>query len=314
MNNIHISMVIMVFAIVTSTVMLQLRCRKKWKDIKENIGIVYASLAILLGVLGGRLYYFLLDVTNTAADFFVPNMQFGMYGVFAGVILAAVIVCLIFKLDLRSFLDVLAQELLVVLMAQRINDFFLGTNFGRLVENDILEHFPISVFFSIGDMGFYVLAIFAYEFIWCLLIFVLLIWKKKNEGKGLNFATGLGMYCFGRVVFESMRQDSIYTGFVKIAQVVSIVLALTMLITVMVVCTKKKVINIAVVIISSIVIAITVTIAFLCEFYMGSEVETLYTGVIAGMMVILAMLLISFYMMYFERFGDTEKAEINQMK
>lgn len=304
MERIYISMIIMVIAIASATAVLQVRCHKKWPDIQANVGIIYGSIGIILGVLLGRVYYYFLDSTNMNANFFVPEMQFGMYGVFVGVLLAAVIICLVFKIDLREFLDILAPELLLVLMAQRINDFFLGTNFGRMVESDLLKHFPLSVFFSIGNTGFYVMAVFAYEFILCLLIFIFIMSRSKYNGKGINFLFALGIYGFGRVVFESMRQDSIYTGFVKIAQVVSIVLALGMLITLITICARKKVIKLPVVIICSFVIVATVTVAFLCEFYMGSEVEVLYTAIIAAMMAVLAVMLLILYLSYFKKVVD----------
>ena len=139
------------------------------------------------------------------------------------------------------------------------------------------------------------MAVFTYEFIFCMILLVFLCLKKNTAVKGSKFMFALGMYGLGRVVFESLRQDALYIGFVKVSQVVSIVFALAMLITFLVICTRKKVLNVVFVIILSIVIVAAVTVAFLCEFYMGSEVYVLYTGVIAIMMLILAIILLVLY-------------------
>ncbi len=294
MSNIHISMLILVMALITAIVVLELQTRKCFAHTNTAIGIFYGTPAILLGIVFGRLYCILFD-TSEEVSIFTTNMQFAVFGVLLGAFLAAVFVCVVLKLNLGTFLDVLTPSLLIVLMAQRINDFLLGTNFGRIIENKAFEVFPVSVFFSVGKSGFYVMAVFAYEFIFCMMLLIFLCLKKNTAVKGSKFMFALGMYGLGRVVFESLRQDALYIGFVKVSQVVSIVLALTMIITFLVICTRKKVLKLIWTILCSIIIVAAVTIAFLCEFYMGSEVYVLYTGVIAIMMLILAIILLVLY-------------------
>lgn len=304
MSNVHISMIILVIALIAAILVLELQTRKCFTHTNTAIGIFYGTPAILLGIIFGRLYCILFE-TSEEVSILTTNMQFAVFGVLLGAFLAAVFVCVVLKLNLGTFLDILAPSLLIVLMAQRICDFFLGTNFGRIIENKAFEFFPVSVFFSVGKSGFYVMAVFAYEFIFCMVLLIFICLKKNTAVKGAKFMFALGMYGLGRVVFESLRQDALYIGFVKVSQVVSIVLALAMLITFLVICTKKKVLNVIYTIIFSIVIVAAVTVAFLCEFYMGSEVYVLYTGVIAAMMLILAIMLFVLY-------GLTSRIEKNK--
>ncbi|MBE5940010.1 MAG: hypothetical protein E7266_06385 [Lachnospiraceae bacterium] len=301
MENVYISAAVMFVCVVIASVMFDIQCRKVWPDKKVSIGMVYGSLALVLGVLGGRTYYYFIDVTNIEADFFVPNMQLGLFGVLGGCIIAAAIVCLIFKINFMTLFDALAPSLLLIVMGQRINDFFLGTNFGRIVENDMLKHFPISVYVKMGNSGFWVIAVFTLEFILCLALFVLVLIKRKEIGRGINALLVMSIYGFGRVVFESMRQDSLYIGFVKIAEVVSIVLGLAAFITIIVICARKKFINVPTVIAISVVTIGLVTAAFLCEFYMGSEVQVLYTSIIAGAMAILSLTSLMLYFIILSR-------------
>jgi hypothetical protein len=73
--------------------------------------------------------------------------------------------------------------------------------------------------------GNYYIPTFYYEFVWCLIGFVILmllryLWKKYNTGQLTGFY--LLWYGIGRLYIESLRTDSLMLGNIKIAQLISI--------------------------------------------------------------------------------------------
>ncbi|MGO1371635.1 MAG: prolipoprotein diacylglyceryl transferase family protein, partial [Senegalia sp. (in: firmicutes)] len=67
---------------------------------------------------------------------------------------------------------------------------------------------------------------FFYEFIWNILVFVFLVWFRKNKKKsnGEVFLLYLALYSVGRFFIEGLRTDSLMWGPFRVAQLISIVL------------------------------------------------------------------------------------------
>ena len=305
-NNTYMSIGITIVFSILSTICLVKLCNKYFiKNNRENMGINLAICMIVTGTVFGRLYYYIFDSTDAGANFFKPNMQFGSFGVFAGFIIAAFIISKLYNVNFLKIMDVMSVPAVILLIGQRISDYCLGNNFGRTVSEGFFQKFPFSVYMKVGNGGVYIVAVFTYEFIYLLILLSVLINllkknnKKLKEKEGCNGAIisfGLVFYCLGRVVFESMRQDSLYVGFVKIAQVISIITALAIMGIYIVKAYKYKKINIMKTVGIIFAILIAVAIGFYCEFFMGTEVEKLYTAILAVCMLILLFIYIYLYL------------------
>lgn len=65
--------------------------------------------------------------------------------------------------------------------------------------------------------GVYYNLIFLYEFIWNIIVFVILmIILRKSKRNGIVFFIYIGLYFMGRLVIEGMRIDSLMFGNIRI--------------------------------------------------------------------------------------------------
>src|SRR5699024_5841515 len=66
---------------------------------------------------------------------------------------------------------------------------------------------------------------FLYESVWNIIVLILLlILRKYNPLRGEVFLSYIGLYSIGRFFIEGMRTDSLYFGFLRQAQLLSLVL------------------------------------------------------------------------------------------
>ena len=80
--------------------------------------------------------------------------------------------------------------------------------------------------------GAYYHPTFFYESLWCFIGFIiLLLIDKLNKKTGILFSTYLIWYGIGRFLIESLRQDSLFLGNIKVAQLVSLIYIIVGIIT-----------------------------------------------------------------------------------
>lgn len=142
--------------------------------------------------------------------------------------------------------------------------------FGDFIQSPALQRFPFAIYVSAYDD--YCAALFFWESLLCMLLFVFLfsLSGKALSRPGAVLFQFLTWYCCARILTESMRQDSMYIGFVRVSQVIA---ALTM-IALFIVLTVKKVRLAgfrAADLFTSIFFAACVGCGFWAEFYMGSD-------------------------------------------
>ena len=232
--------------------------------------LVYGVLAIPAAALFSRLYWILLNLESFSDEplnaVFNWNGDVGLYGAFIGCIIVACFVGRIEKIRPALLLDALSPGAALAVSVGRLADYYGGKNFGSEVQSAVLQIFPISVYAPDFDSWFY--AVFVYESAFCLAASIILLhmenrlYTGKNDkripggfvpdaevmqrseyavGRNMNQSSSAGpagdiflwfllIYGCGRTVFESMRADGIYVGFVKPAQVVSFLLALAIFI------------------------------------------------------------------------------------
>lgn len=196
----------------------------------------YAIVAIVFGVLGARLFYFIFPnpnngLTSNWEDFWKINQ--GGLAIYGGIIfgaLAVFIATLIKKRDFITAIDCIIPGVMIAQAIGRWGNFINQEAYGQAVTNPSLQWFPYAV--KIDGKGWFQ-ATFFYESAWNLIgaaILILLIIYKYRKGLGACFYSVY--YGIGRLWIEGLRSDSLHiiigqwdTG-LRVSQVISVVLIL----------------------------------------------------------------------------------------
>jgi prolipoprotein diacylglyceryl transferase len=202
---------------------------RRWTARGGEPGVIYdiALWAIILGLVGGRLYHVLTDWST----YFGPGgaglwaafkIQEGGLGIWGAVALGGVgawIGCRRRGIPLPAFGDAIAPGIVLAQAIGRIGNYFNQELYGRPTTMpwglEIYErrdaHGALDSLngVSTGQLIETVHPTFLYELLWNLLVFVLLIWidRRYRIGHGRLFAMYVAAYCFGRFWVELMRSD-----------------------------------------------------------------------------------------------------------
>ena len=264
--------------------------------------LLFSIIAIPLATLSALFY----GIIGNWDSFLATNVDFtnwqghaGLYGALAGLLLAAIILCRIKRISLPIFLDILAPGAALAIAMARLGDYFSGSGFGTVVQSASLSFFPLAVYAP--SLNCWLYAVFLYEALFTLGIFIFLISKKNTFIRpGDRFWWLLFLYSSGRIVFESMRADSTYIGFVKVSELTGLLIILGILILFSARAIKARGFKITDML-SYMMIGLSVTAAFFAEYNMGQESFLRNTAILALAIVILLLTCIKFYL------GDTKR-------
>jgi phosphatidylglycerol:prolipoprotein diacylglycerol transferase len=188
-------------------------------------------LTVLLGLLGGRLYYVLFNWEYYGAN---PGKIFAVWegglaihgGLIVGAV-AAILYCRYARMSIPVALDIMAPGVAIGQAIGRWGNFFNQEAFGVPTELpwrlyiDPAHRPPWLASFE------YFHPTFLYESLWNFLVFAILWFglRKRLEGKpGALTLCYLGLYSIGRYFVEGLRIDSLMLGSFRAAQVASILL------------------------------------------------------------------------------------------
>lgn len=156
-----------------------------------------------------------------------------LYGTAVGYLVTILVYCAVKKKNTAQMLDAIAPATALGICIGRMASYFSGDDVGRAVQNEKLWNTPFAIYSA--ESGEYELAVFALEALTALVIFgVLIIFCFISGSKKINVKNGdiaclfLLMYGITQTVYESMRGDSLFLislGFVRISQIISIILA-----------------------------------------------------------------------------------------
>ena len=187
-------------------------------DISEDDVLDIAIWMLPISVIGARLYYviFNLDMYHSLAE--AINIRNGGLAIHGGLIFGIatiVILCKHKKIDPFKVLDLTIPSVALAQAIGRWGNFFNGEAHGG----------PTDLPWGILVDGVKVHPTFLYESIWCLLLFVFLLWFAKNKQtfSGQIIALYGILYSAERFCVEALRTDSLMIGSFKQAQVLSIV-------------------------------------------------------------------------------------------
>ncbi len=188
-------------------------------------------LTVLLGLLGGRLYYVLFNWeyygANLGKIFAVWEGGLAIHGGLIVGAVAAILYCRYAQMSIPVTLDIMAPGVAIGQAIGRWGNFFNQEAFGVPTE------LPWRLFIDPAHRPPWLASFeyfhptFLYESLWNFLVFAILWFglRKRLEGKpGALTLCYLGLYSIGRYFVEGLRIDSLMLGSFRAAQVASILL------------------------------------------------------------------------------------------
>ena len=217
--------------ILTAFIVAYFIIRKRCK--KENIDVTLVSdlccYLIIVAILGARIYYCLFNLDYYIMDpLSILKIWEGGLAIHGGVI-AGIIFCYFYtkkkNLDLIKILDIIAPALVLGQAIGRWGNFFNSEAYGPVTTLNTLKglHIPKFIIDGMYIDGAYHHPTFFYESLGCLIIFLILMIFRNKMKKGQISGTYFVLYGIIRFLIESLRQDSLMLGNLKVAQIISVI-------------------------------------------------------------------------------------------
>ena len=190
--------------------------------------IDFLLYAIPLAIICARIYYVIFRFNMYSEDLLaIFNIREGGLAIFGGIIgglIAARIAARRHQVPVLTLLDIVAPALVLGQAIGRWGNYINMEAYGLRISEEYLQFFPFAVEIPVGDIWYWHMATFFYEFCWDVLVFaILLLIRHHKRRSGDVFCWYLLLYCAGRTVIEGLRNDSLtfISEFVRISQVLS---------------------------------------------------------------------------------------------
>lgn len=206
---------------------------KRHKDIPDNFLYDYFFYLIPIVILGARLYYVIFEFGYYSKNLIeILQVWNGGLAIHGGVIAGIIYTCIYtkrYKINTLRLIDILTPSLVLGQAIGRWGNFFNQEAYGPVVDLSFLKSFYIPKFIIEGMYidGAYHHPTFLYESLTCLICFIIIIIIRKyyrNLKLGLSCGIYFIIYGVERFFVESLRQDSLMLGSIKVAQLISIVM------------------------------------------------------------------------------------------
>ncbi len=201
--------------------------------VPQDTMIDFLLYAIPLSIICARIYYVVFRFNIYSEDILsIFNIREGGLAIYGGVIgglIAARMVARKHDVPVLTILDIVAPALVLGQAIGRWGNYINMEAYGLRIGEAYLQFFPFAVEIPVGDVWYWHMATFFYEFCWNVLAFgLLIIVRGQKRRTGDVFAWYLLLYCAGRTVIEGLRNDSLtfISEFVRISQVLSAVAVL----------------------------------------------------------------------------------------
>ena len=207
---------------------------------------------IIIGIIGARAYYVVFNWSYYSSHLNeIYKIWEGGLAIHGGILfggITLIMYCKKYKISPLRMLDICAPYLLLAQGIGRWGNFFNSEAHGAATTLSYLKSIKIIPEFVIYGMnigGTYYIPTFYYEFLWCILgmIIILIIRRLKYIRLGQQVGFYFMWYSIGRFFIESTRTDSLMLGYIKVAQLVSIILFVIGLIIILVQSRKPKLVD-----------------------------------------------------------------------
>lgn len=196
---------------------------------------VVALGAIVVGMLLSRIYYSHFAKQSLPDDNSIFNITDGgnaLYGGALGLLLVAVAYGAFMKLDIGKLLDAISPAAMIAVVFGRVASIFTGEDIGIDVSGTVFEGTSLAQYDNRFNAEIFLVYIpeIVVGYVIVLALFTVFIKGRKNKNSVSGDICLLMLLLYGctQTLFESMRTDSLFLlsiGFVRISQVVSIILA-----------------------------------------------------------------------------------------
>ncbi len=202
------------------------------KDVRKDVIIEYAPLIIILGILGARLYFCLLNptfyFTHPLEILDIRQGGLSIHGALIAGIISLIFVSKKAKISLMKILDALACATILGQAVGRWGNYFNSEAYGIPVAGQNWGLFIPEARRSAEFLNYSLFhPTFLYESFLDLCGFGLLLWLTLKFGHkycGITFFAYLLIYALIRFLIEQIRVDSaLNVGIMPIAQIVSVV-------------------------------------------------------------------------------------------
>lgn len=212
----YLSYIMLAAGVLAAITFMLITMHKRGIDVNPYLSVIF--VALLSGVLGGRIYYIAFSWEEYGGISSVIDLTDGGYSAVGGIIgglIGALIMCRIKKLNGFEFLDLAAGPAALGICISRWADFFSYDNFGRFTDNifamrisytlvkDRVTDDIIQRAYDIGIWNFesydyiQVHPAFLYESVMALAVFILIMvfyrLKRYNGEVILWFLTAYGL-------------------------------------------------------------------------------------------------------------------------
>jgi len=213
----------------------------KWNDFKGDYIWDFAVYAIVLGILGARIYYVIFAWDKYKDDVLqVFNIRNGGLAIYGGLIAGfstLFVFCYKKKINPLNFADACVPGICLGQLAGRWGNFFNREAFGQYTDGLLAMRLPIEAVRSSdisagiaehvidGTNYIQVHPTFLYESLWNLCLMILLIlWTKHKRFSGQVMSFYFLGYGIGRLWIEGLRTDQLQIGNsgIAISQVVCV--------------------------------------------------------------------------------------------
>ena len=201
--------------------------------VDQDTLVDFLLYAIPLSIICARIYYVVFRFNMFSEDLLsIFNIREGGLAIYGGIIgglLAARITARKHSIHILTILDIVSPALVLGQAIGRWGNYINMEAYGLRIGEEYLQFFPFAVEIPVGDVWYWHMATFFYEFCWNLIVFaLLLVVRRALRRRGDTFCWYLLLYCAGRTVIEGLRYDSLtfISEFVRISQVLSAIAAL----------------------------------------------------------------------------------------
>lgn len=212
---------------------LALREAKRWK-ISEDFMINMFFYLIPIAIIGARLYYVVFNLDyysiNKIAIFKIWEGGLAIHGGMLFGLLFILIYSKKYKVNWVRLLDIFVVSLAIGQAIGRWGNFFNGEAHGIATTLEALQawHLPTFIIEGMYIDGTYYVPTFLIESIWCLIMFIILLFVRRSRYTKLGQTTSLYLILYGveRFIVEGFRTDSLMLGNFRIAQIVSVLMVI----------------------------------------------------------------------------------------
>ena len=224
-----------------------------WYSIMILLGIILASIVILkeckrfnidndfmlnlffytipIAIIGARLYFVIFNFnyySNNVIEIF--KLWEGGLAIHGGIIAGLIFIiyyCKRYNQNIWKILDIAVIGLIIGQIIGRWGNFFNQEAYGSATTLSYLKsiYLPNFIIDGMKINNIYYHPTFLYESIWNFIgLIILLKIRRKNVKIGQISSIYLIWYGIGRLFIESLRQDSLMLGHIKVAQLLSLLM------------------------------------------------------------------------------------------